>query len=288
MATSRRPAPPRLLAGSLFLLEVEVHRQGPGLTRTSLEARNAVGVAHWESGRLEDAMLVLKAVVEDCVELLGRLDSDTLVATGNLAMTYIYLEWWEEGIELLRTNTADREQAFGQEHPLTLSARHAQAIAYHRCSRLPEALTAYASVAAQRARVLGPAHPDTVASRVGLALARADSGDITGAVPGLAAALQDIEQSSGSRTGTAMAVRGHLADCHAGLGQWELAVQEFTEAAADGVDVLGADHPLTLSLRQDATEAAATLQAHATFSQYTNRSRPNPAFAPDAEGVHLP
>ena len=63
--------------------------------------------------------------------------------------------------------------------------------------RLPEALAAFSSVAAQRSRILGPAHPDALASRVGLALARADSGDTVAAVPGLVSALRTPSSRSG-------------------------------------------------------------------------------------------
>jgi Tetratricopeptide repeat len=82
-----------------------------------------------------------------------------------------------------------------------MTARHAQATALHLAGRLPDALAAFIAVATQRSRLLGPAHPDSLASRVGLALARADSGDAAAAVPGLTAALEDAEQSVGLRAG---------------------------------------------------------------------------------------
>jgi hypothetical protein len=119
--------------------------------------------------------------------------------------------------------------------------------------RLPEALATFSTVAAQRSRVLGPAHPDALASRVGLALARADSGDTAAAVPGLASALQDAEQSVGPHTVSTVTIRIHLADCHTELGNLDEAADGLSRAAADSETVLGAGAPLVLTLQREAS-----------------------------------
>jgi tetratricopeptide (TPR) repeat protein len=257
-----------LLAGSLFLLEVAVYQaERVGSVRAGLEARNAVGVAHWEAGRLDEALAVFQPVVAQCERNLGRLDVNTLVAAGNLAMTYVYLERWEQGLPLLEGNIADREQVLGEDHPLTLMARHAQAISYHRADLLAEALNTFTLVGARRALVCGPAHPETVASKVGLALTRVDIGDLGPAAIALTSALADVEQSEGRGSATSVTIRAHLADCHARLGQSELAAEELAAAAADSTDTLGPHHPLTVALLQEHAELAQSVTPLSAQSQ---------------------
>jgi hypothetical protein len=183
MAPTRRAGSAKHLTGSLFLLEARAHEEElAGVSRNSLQARNAVAAEHWDAGRLAEAASVFEAVVKDCDRLLGRLDADALIAAGNLAITYLWQHHWQRGFALLEENIIDRVHVFGENHSLTMTARHAQAAAYEFADRVPEALAAFSAVADQRSRVLGPAHPDSLTSRVALALARAGSGDVSAAL----------------------------------------------------------------------------------------------------------
>ena len=165
MAQRRDGQPSDPLEGSLFLLEsAMLDRRRGGVSRSSLETTNAVGAAYWRSGRYSEAAQLMERVVADCRAVLGSLDPDTLVAEGNLAVTYVCTERVERGLDLLLRNVEARQQVLGDTHPQTMVARHAIAVAHHRADRLPEALSVFASVAAQRTRILGPAHPDTLVS----------------------------------------------------------------------------------------------------------------------------
>ena len=106
-------------------------------------------------------------------------------------------------------------------------------------------------MAARRTRVLGPAHPDTLLSRLGLAGARADSGDVAGAVSVLAGALDDAEQSVGPLHPLTVLVRAQLAQGHAAMGMTDAAVTGLGRAAADSETLFGANHPETAALRAD-------------------------------------
>jgi hypothetical protein len=263
MPTARRGGQTRHLTGSLFLLEARMHEQGrSGGTRPALEARNGVGVGHWEAERYADAVAVLEPVVEECRHVLGTADPDTLVAAGNLAMAYVHLERWEQGLALLAENVAARERTFGEADPLTMTARHAQATALQMAGRLPEALATFSTVAAQRSRVLGPAHPDALASRVGGGVGGAAGGASAAGVPGLASALQDAEQSVGPHTVSTVTIRIHLADCHAELGNLDEAVDGLQRAAADCEAVLGAGSPLVGTLQREASALQGARAAH--------------------------
>jgi hypothetical protein len=83
-------------------------------------------------------------------------------------------------------------------------------------------------------------------------LARADSGDTVGAVPGLVSALEDAEQSVGPHTVSAVTIRIHLADCHAELGNTDDAIAGLRRAAADCRTVLGPNAPLAMALQNEA------------------------------------
>ena len=88
-------------------------------------------------------------------------------------------------------------------------------------------------------------------SCIGLAAARADSGDTTGAVTVLTAALTDAEQSMGSLDGLTIEIRAHLAHGHAAVGAPARALLELGRAAADCETALGVTHPDTVALQAD-------------------------------------
>ena len=81
-----------------------------------------------------------------------------------------------------------------------------------------------------------------------LALARAESGDTVGAVPGLTCALEDAEHSAGPHTIPTVTTRIHLAE----LGNANDAAAGLRRATADCQAVLGPAAPLTIALNDEA------------------------------------
>ena len=86
----------------------------------------------------------------------------------------------------------------GDEHPETLTARDALAVAYRLTGDVDDAVALSALVTAQRTKALGAAHPDTLTSRMGLALARAAAGAIESAYAVLTSAIADAEKALGA------------------------------------------------------------------------------------------
>ncbi len=78
---------------------------------------------------------------------------------GNLAVTYVCLEYLQRGLDLLVANVEARAAVLGDSHPQTLVARNALATAYHTADLLPEALALFADLAAQRAPYARPGPP---------------------------------------------------------------------------------------------------------------------------------
>lgn len=254
-ATAHRRRPLKRLPESLFLLEGQVHeRERGGHARAALEARNAVGVAHWDASRYEEAAQVFEAVVTGSEDVWGEEHGNTLVARGNLGMAYVWLDRWDEGLALLADNVMDRARVFGDAAPSTLTARHAQAVAHQLAGRISEALSMLSVVAEQRCRVLGPAHLDTLTSRVALALAHVESGDVGTAVPLLTAALDDAERSAEAPGVATIRIREQLALCHAELGELDRAVHIIDIAVRDGTSTPEPGDPLVAALCDAATE----------------------------------
>jgi hypothetical protein len=82
-------------------------------------------------------------VVDEFGAVLGTRDPDTLVVEGNLAVVYVGLQRFDQGLDLLSRNVESRRLVLGDTHPETLRSRHALATAYQMSERLPEALCAF-------------------------------------------------------------------------------------------------------------------------------------------------
>ena len=95
-------------------------------------------------------------------------------------------------------NLAARVRVFGDEHPETLTARNALAVAHRINGDVDTAVTLAKQVAVQRSRMLGPEHVDTLTSRMSLALAMAAAGHLTTAHGLVASTMSDAEAALGA------------------------------------------------------------------------------------------
>ena len=101
-------------------------------------------------------------------------------------------------MKLITGNLAARVRVFGDEHPETLTARNALAVAHRINGDADAAVELAKQVAVQRSRTLGPAHVDTLTSRMGLALAMAAAGHLTTAHGLVASTMSDAEAALGA------------------------------------------------------------------------------------------
>jgi hypothetical protein len=98
-----------------------------------------------------------------------------------------------KGIKLIAGNLAARVRVFGDDHPETLTARNALAVAHRINGDVDTAVDLAKQVAVQRSRALGPEHADTLTSRMGLALAMAAAGHLTVAHGLVSSAMSDAK-----------------------------------------------------------------------------------------------
>jgi hypothetical protein len=101
------------------------------------------------------------------------------------------------GIRLIETTIAARTEVLGDDHPDTLTALNALAVAHRRAGQPDKALDVAKKAVLARTRALGPTHVDTLTSRMGLALALAATGDTTHAHRIVSSTLAAAEDALG-------------------------------------------------------------------------------------------
>src|ERR671915_2476887 len=104
-----------------------------------LAATHAAGLDLWRAGRVAEAVPVLEETLNGCRSGLGRDHPGTLTVAGNLGAICFSAGSWQEGLDLLAANVADRTHAFGPSDPRTLTAADALATAYRLVGRIDEA-----------------------------------------------------------------------------------------------------------------------------------------------------
>ncbi|WP_159080384.1 tetratricopeptide repeat protein [Nocardia suismassiliense] len=97
--------------------------------------------------------------------------------------------------------------------------------------------------------VAGAVHPDTLHAREYLALRRAESGDLHGAIAEYARLLEGQLEILGPDHANTLSTRFNLAVCRSESGDLADASADLAQVLADRRRVLGADHPATLAAR---------------------------------------
>jgi hypothetical protein len=145
--------------------------------------------------------------------------------------------------------TAD--EAYGPDHPSTLSARHGVAHWTGKLGDTSGARIQYAALLPDFERVLDPDHPSTLATRHGLAYWTGESGDAMGARDQYAIVLAAEERILWPDHPDTLNTRHELARWTGESGDASGARDQFAALLPDKVRVLGPDHPDTLSARHE-------------------------------------
>lgn len=173
---------------------------GVGPRVRQAEERNTHGVTAFESGRYDDAERWFNTAAALLRAAVGADDPDTLVVTGNLAVTQLSVgdrKRGRAGLRLLTSNLADRARLLGDQHPSTLAARNALAAAHRMTGDADVAVTLAKRVVAERSAALGPYDVDTFSSRLQLVLCLDATGEVHSARLALIALLNDAETHLG-------------------------------------------------------------------------------------------
>ena len=159
---------------------------------------------------------------------------------------------WAEAIPLFEQTLADSERVLGADHPETLSSRNNLAYAYQDGGPLAEAIPLFEQTLADRERVLGADHPDTLASRNNLAVAYQAAGRLGRGDPAVRADPGRQRAGAGRRPpphpDLAEQPRLRLPGRRDRMAE---AIPLFEQTLADRERVLGADHPDTLTSRNN-------------------------------------
>jgi tetratricopeptide (TPR) repeat protein len=142
------------------------------------------------------------------------------------------------------------DQALGQGHPDTLTARERLAAAYLAAGRLTEAVAGFQQVLAERVRLLGPGHPSAVAARLDVGQALVAAKRFGDAVTVLDRVVGDYERVQGADHPATLLARDRLAAACLAAGRPADAIRHYRRALADRERVQGAPHPDTIATRQ--------------------------------------
>jgi tetratricopeptide (TPR) repeat protein len=226
------------------------HPRPAYLAVNAIAARHAEAARLFTSGDIDSAVMLFEQVLDDCHGVLGAEHPDTLTTAGNYAVAS-FAAGYDDGIDLIAANVAERERLLGSDDPRTLTARDALATAYRLAGRIADAVALAAQVTTDRRRVLGDSHPHTLTSRLGMAHSRAAEGDPESGLPLLQSALRDAERELGPLHPHTIFLRANTAGCLAALGRPLEAVPLFQRAVSDSATAFGPNDPITVELDED-------------------------------------
>ena len=141
------------------------------------------------------------------------------------------------------------DDAYGPDHPGTLTARHELAYWTGKAGDAAGARDQFAALLPIREQVLGPEHPDTLATRRNLARWTGQAGDAAGARDQFAALLPIRERVLGPEHPDTLATRHNLAYWTGEAGDAAGARDQYAALLPIRERVLGPEHPDTLAAR---------------------------------------
>jgi transcriptional regulator with XRE-family HTH domain/tetratricopeptide (TPR) repeat protein len=200
----------------------------------------------YDQGRLRDAELLLRNVVEQRSTVLGNDHPDTLTSRHYLARVLRDRGQLAEAEALLAATLAARTSVLGAAHPDTQTSRNGMADLLRLRGELANAREIYQDVLWLRGKILGERHPATLTTRHYLAEVRHHFGD-PGAEAELRALLSVNREVRGADHPRTLAVVGTLAELLHDVGRLTEAEQLSRELVQNQSRVLGVAHPQTLA-----------------------------------------
>jgi len=236
---------------------VSVHRLVQAVTADQMPAELA---AAW---RQAAAALIQAAIPADvalpgtwpaCAALLPHAQAALDLTSDGLWQIARYLGYsgsYPAARDLFRmvADAHTENDAYGPEHPDTLSARGNLARWTGQAGDAAAARDQYAALLPVRERVSGPEHPDTLTDRANLAYYTGEAGDAAAARDQFAALLPVRERVSGPEHPDTLAARANLARWTGEAGDAAAARDQFAALLPVRERVLGAEHPDTLTAR---------------------------------------
>ena len=248
-------------------IERAISIEGP--SREDLETlrrfTNLIGIILWEGGKyskakhyylidlqiLNDRNDIFYEEIED-VEVydeqhISELEDAILYGAtfNNLAMIYIKLGNYAEGLKFCQKALAIREKVLGPEHPDTAMSYNNMAGVYEGQGNYAEELKYYQKALAINEKVLGPEHPDTVTTYSNMAGVYSAQGNYAESLKYYQKALAIREKVLGSEHIDTAAIYSNITGVYIKQGNYEEAQRYNLKALAIREKVLGSEHPDT-------------------------------------------
>jgi eukaryotic-like serine/threonine-protein kinase len=163
----------------------------------TLSMHSKLAMAYQVAGRIDLAIPLYQATLEQMESKLGLDHSNTLTARGNLATAYKVAGRTADAIQLFKTTLKEVESKLGPDHRLALTTRNNLATAYQAAGRTADAIAVLETALKQSESTLGPDHPYTLITRNNLAGAYKAAGRAAAAISLNEATLKLEESSKG-------------------------------------------------------------------------------------------
>ncbi len=221
-------------------LEAIVEPSGTDRLRLTIRAE----YGYWLEivGRHQEAIDVLRAVLDDRTRVLGLDHPDTLQTSHDLAYTLSGLGHHDQALSAFSSVVEDRTRVLGADHRDTLEARYNVAFELGAVGRHDDAATAYGAALKDETRVLGADHPDTLATRMSLAFELGELGRHSEAVAALYLVLDSEIRILGEDHPATLATRRSLALELGGLSRHDEAVTIAVRGVDAALAGFGAAH----------------------------------------------
>ena len=238
---------------------VSVHRLVQAVTADQMPAELASQWRQAAAALIEAAILADIALPETwqaCVALLPHAQAVLDLTSGGMWQIARYLGWsgnYPAARDLFQliANAYTEDDAYGAEHPDTLTVRHRLAWWTGEAGDAAGARDQLATLLPIRERVSGPEHPDTLTVRHRLAWWTGEAGDAAGARDQLATLLPIRERVSGPEHRDTLEMRNDLAHWTGKAGDAASARKQLTALLPVAERVLGPEYPETLTVRHN-------------------------------------
>lgn len=199
-----------------------------------------------DDGKYAQSRELRLKTLDMCALSKGREHPDTLLARGNLALTYRREGRLEEAMAVQIEVMEAMERCLGTEHPDTLKVMSELALTYlyHGCC--DDALRLHERALEARTRVLGEDHPDTLTAMSRLAATYRDQERWDKAINLHEKVLQARSRLLGEEHPDTLMAMSSLAYSSMGSLRWDDAIRLLTKVLEERTRLLGEEHMDTL------------------------------------------
>ena len=224
----------------------------------TLRSRNQLGRWLIDVGRAEDAIGLLRGLLDDCGRIPepGHLLME--MVRSDLALAYRMVGLTHEAIELLEQVLPATEKALGPDDRSTWTAKSNLASAYESVGRTGEAIDLLEQVQSATEKALPPDHPDTSIALAHLAATYRKVGRTGEAIERLEQARSATKNRLGPDHPDTLFVAAALAEAYRSEYRSQEAIAVLEEVLDASERVLGSDHLRTLTVRNNLAAAYAS------------------------------